>query len=55
LAGLENIGNKYAESRHNIGFEVADYLANQHDAELEISQLSELANFKQKGKSVYLL
>ena len=27
IVGLGNIGNEYLKSRHNIGFEVIDYMA----------------------------
>jgi len=45
LAGFESIGNKYAELKHLFDFEVLDYVANQYELELELSQLSEMANF----------
>ena len=29
IVGLGNIGEKYANTRHNIGFKILDYFANQ--------------------------
>lgn len=55
LVGLGNIGNKYAGTRHNIGFEVIDYLAQEADVNLKLDQLGELGMMKHKGRQIYLL
>ncbi len=55
IVGLGNIGAEYELTRHNIGFLVADYLANEYSATFQTSKLASAASFKHKGKSIYLI
>lgn len=55
VVGLGNIGPKYVETRHNIGFKVLDFLAEQEDFTFEDAKLGAVATFKHKGKSVICL
>ncbi|MBA4745629.1 MAG: aminoacyl-tRNA hydrolase [Muricauda sp.] len=55
IVGLGNIGAKYDETRHNIGFKVLDYLAEQEGFTFESAKLGDVATFKHKGKSVICL
>ena len=55
LVGLGNIGSEYSGTRHNIGFEVLDEVAKQKEVGFETLRLGDLAHFKYKGKTVYLL
>ena len=55
VAGLGNIGNEYAETRHNIGFKILDALAEQQDFTFEAGRLGEIGSFKVKGRTVICL
>lgn len=55
IIGLGNPGEKYEETRHNIGFKVLDELASIHDAKFETLKLGQLAEFKFKGRTFVLL
>ncbi len=55
IVGLGNIGPKYDDTRHNIGFKILDFLAEQEDFTFESSKLGAVATFKHKGKSVVCL
>ncbi len=55
IAGLGNIGNEYAETRHNIGFKIVDYLAKQQDVSFSMKRLAFYTEFRLKNKIVYLI
>lgn len=55
IVGLGNIGSEYDETRHNIGFKILDFLAEQEDFTFESAKLGAVATFKHKGKSVVCL
>lgn len=55
IVGLGNIGSEYVNTRHNIGFKVLDYLANEENLEFKSVKLGSLAEFKIKGRTVFLL
>ena len=55
IVGLGNIGEKYANTRHNIGFKVLDAFAEQENLIFETQKLGDLATFKLKGKTLIFL
>lgn len=55
IVGLGNIGEKYADTRHNIGFKVLDAFAEQENFIFETQKLGDLAAFKLKGKTLIFL
>ena len=55
IVGLGNIGEKYDDTRHNIGFKILDALSMTHDFTFEDAKLGAIATFKHKGKSVLCL
>ncbi len=55
IVGLGNVGNDYSQTRHNIGFEVLDQLANKLEGQFETQKLGQVAWCKFKGRSVVLL
>lgn len=55
IVGLGNIGEKYENTRHNIGFKILDYLAKSEDFKFETNKLGDTATYKIKGRSLTLL
>ena len=55
IVGLGNIGAEYVNTRHNIGFKILDYFANQANISFQTQKLGEIAEFKIKGRTVLLL
>ena len=51
IVGLGNAGNEYANTRHNIGFDVVFALANKYKATFAVERLAYRAEFKWKGNT----
>lgn len=49
IVGLGNAGNEYANTRHNIGFDVVFALAKKYKASFSVERLAYRAEFKWKG------
>lgn len=55
IVGLGNIGPKYHNTRHNIGFKVLDHLVEKEDLSFESQKLGDIATYKFKGRTFILL
>jgi peptidyl-tRNA hydrolase, PTH1 family len=52
IAGLGNIGVEYADTRHNIGFNVVDALAGKLGESFQSSRLADVCRMKLKGRQI---
>mgnify|MGYP003684360931 FL=1 len=55
IVGLGNIGDKYTNTRHNIGFKIVDEVAEKHNVSFETDKLGDIASFRFKGRTFILL
>ncbi|MBQ9887783.1 MAG: aminoacyl-tRNA hydrolase [Bacteroidales bacterium] len=55
IAGLGNIGNEYASTRHNMGFMTLDAWAQASNAVFRTARYGDVAEFSLKGRKVTLL
>ena len=55
IVGLGNMGQDYDNTRHNIGFDIIDYLAEQFDVTLKDDRYGFIGHFKHKGRTFYIL
>lgn len=52
IVGLGNIGIEYAETRHNIGFDVLDVFVRKHQGIFKNDRLADVAEIKYKGRQI---
>lgn len=55
IVGLGNIGHEYADTRHNIGFMVADALAKKAGADFANLRLAYYTEYTFRGKKIHVI
>lgn len=55
IVGLGNFGEKYANTRHNVGFKVLDRFAEQEGLIFETKKLGDIATYMLKGRKLIFL
>jgi PTH1 family peptidyl-tRNA hydrolase len=55
IVGLGNIGAEYVNTRHNIGFKILDFVAQQHSLSFETAKLGAITEYSVKGRKLILL
>jgi len=55
IAGLGNIGSEYSHTRHNIGFDILDEMADQNKLTFDEKRYGSVVNYRFKGRNFILL
>jgi len=55
ILALGNIGAEYENTRHNIGFNIADEIAKSKDVSFDMKRLAFYTTYKFKGKSIHII
>lgn len=55
IVGLGNIGDDYAHTRHNIGFDIADELVHKYNTKFEDGRYAFHSNFSLKGRQIHVI
>jgi PTH1 family peptidyl-tRNA hydrolase len=55
IVGLGNIGDEYAETRHNIGFKILDVFAKASNIRFEPKRYADVAEYSIKGRKLILI
>jgi PTH1 family peptidyl-tRNA hydrolase len=55
IVGLGNIGDEYAQTRHNIGFDVLDALAEKYKESFKPDRYADLCEISLRGRHLYCI
>lgn len=55
VVALGNIGSEYANTRHNIGFKIADKIVEEQGVSLKMERLAFYTSYKFKGRNIHLI
>ena len=55
IVGLGNMGMDYDDTRHNVGFEIVDFIAKEAEVTFKNDSQGDLARVKHKGRTLILL
>lgn len=55
IVGLGNIGPEYTNTRHNIGFDIADAFVQKHKSSFSLSRLAFVSEIKLKNKILFCI
>ncbi|MBK3518182.1 aminoacyl-tRNA hydrolase [Carboxylicivirga sp. N1Y132] len=55
VVGLGNIGDEYAQTRHNVGFEVLEAIAKNNEAQFKDERYGAVTTYKFKSRQIVLL